>query len=743
MAAADSHHCEQTLMFTDIVGYSRLMGRNEAMAIDMLGDYRQILLFHIEGQGGQLVECIGDAIFARFDSAAQAAAAAIAIQQHLQAFNEPGDKKLPRLQTRIGLHKGEVTLRDNAVFGDTVNIAARLEPLAVADGICISQTVYDDIRLSLSAPAKYLGVQTLKNIEQKIRVYLIKPAGINWRDHLHYFLRGLTKKIITYRYPLTACLFVFIAAGFYFVPRWLVPGYTANYVEIADFQNLMNEKGDADYFSAGITEAVRSQLADMRDVYIVDTKEGIHAPIRLEGSVQRLGDNLRIAYRLFRRKDNVQIAGGKLDGTYQDIFILQDRLVGEIARYLADEFDLQNFRPAPLRLTGSVTAYDYYLQGLEYLHLPASHKTADEAIQSFTSALIHDKQFSLANAGLCSAYWKKYEITNSASWLNNAENHCLLALEQDNRSSIAYRAIGAIYRDTGNFEKAIEYLSRGLRVDPKDILTAIDLAMTYNFINDKPLAESIYIAAIKSAPKNWRVYDGYGYFLTLNGRYEEAIENYKKVISLTSSNVVALNNIGINYFYKSQYSDAAEYFERASSIEPSSVTFANTGNMYYSAGNFQMAIRMYEKSHRLEPENYQWMAYLADAYKFIPNEKSKSDEYFKLTADFARKEIALNPELPRAYHYLARSLACLGDLDGARKVMQVADTLETNSTDSIYTHLRIAILEENDDKIVKYVRYLLDTEYSDKLIWSDPDFSVLKDSRFEYLFFNKLMIRED
>lgn len=110
MVAEHNLHCEQTLMFTDIVGYSRLMGRNESLAIAMLGDYRKILLAHIESQHGHLVEFIGDAAFARFNSASAATAAAIAIQQQLLAFNELRDKKLPRLQARIGLHKGEVNL---------------------------------------------------------------------------------------------------------------------------------------------------------------------------------------------------------------------------------------------------------------------------------------------------------------------------------------------------------------------------------------------------------------------------------------------------------------------------------------------------------------------------------------------------------------------------------------------------------------------------------------------------------
>lgn len=734
MVAEHNQHCEQTLMFTDIVGYSRLMGRNEAMAIEMLGDYRKILLSHIEQQGGQLVEFIGDAIFARFDSAASATAAAIAIQQHLQAFNEVRDKKLPPLQTRIGLHKGEVMLRDGAVFGDSVNIAARLEPLAVADGICISQTVYDEVRFTLSSPAKRLGVQALKNIEQKIRVYLIKPSGIGWRDHLFYFLRSLNKCIVAYRYPLTASLLALIVAGFYFIPRWLVPGYAANYVEIADFQNLMNEKGDADYFSAGITEAVRSQLADMRDVYIVDAKEGIHAPIRLEGSVQRLGDNLRIAYRLFRRKDNVQIAGGKLDGTYQDIFILQDRLVGEIARYLADEFDLQNFRPAPLRLTGDVTAYDYYLRGLRFLDGQSSHENADEAIKYFNTALVHDPKFVLANTGLCEAYWKKYEITNAAALLNYAEEFCLEALSQDDGISRTYMAIGAIYRDTGRYEDAIKYLEKARSIDKNDAAIMVTLAVVYDLMGDKKYAENLYLKAISSSPKNWRVYSGYGKFLTRNGRHDEALLNYEKVLRLTPENIHVLNNMAISYSYKNEFKKAAQVFELAAEIEPNSYLYINAGNMYYSSGAINEAAKLYEKALMLQPKNYQFMMYVADAYKFIPNKKNDASDYFKRAIKSAEEEIKINKNIAKAYQCLARAYAYFGDLSKANDLMAEADKLDAASADSYYTHLRIAVIENESDKIAKYALSLLKTEYSIKLLLADPDFSVLKEDRFRHLF---------
>lgn len=734
MHAATTEHRDLTLMFTDIVGYSRLMGSDETLAVEMLGEYREILLSHIRAHGGIFVEFAGDAVFARFDTALTAVNAAIAIQQHLLAFNEDRDKKLPRLQTRIGLHKGEVMLRDDAIFGDTVNIAARLEPLAVPDGICISQSVYEEIRFTLSSPAKSLGNQTLKNIEHKIRAYLIKPAGIGWRDHLHYFLRGLNRKIVAYRYPLIASVLALIAAGVYFIPRWLVPGYAANYVEIADFKNLMDEKGEADYFSAGITEAVRSQLADMRDVYIVNPKEGVHAPIRLEGSVQKLGDNLRIAYRLFRRKNNVQIAGGKLDGTYQDIFILQDRLVGEIARYLADEFELQNFRPAPLKLTNDIAAYEFYLKGLDFLKRPSSHQNSDEAIKNFSTALIHDSNFFLAETGLCESYWEKYELTNAAIWLNNAEKYCLQALSKNENSSLVHKSIGVIYRAIGKYQESIEHFERAKVLDIDDVAPIVELAGVYDITGNTKRAEQLYLDALRSDPKNWKVFDGYGYFLTRNGRYDEAIETYKKALKLTPQNIFALNNLGINYFYKNKFDKAAEAFDHAASLEPSSATYANVGNMFYYAREFKKAASKFEAALKLEPDNYQMMVMLADSYKFIDGKKKLADMFFKLAIESARKEIEVNPKIAKSYQYLARSLTYFGDVEGAKKAMIVADELDVTSAESIYTHLRIAVRELNDDRTRKYAKKLLEVGYSAELLLADPDFLILREDRFSDVF---------
>jgi len=734
MVEDHQEHREQTLMFSDIVGYSRLMGRDEALTIEMLGDYRKILLAHIAEHDGVFIEFAGDAIFSRFDSAISAVKAAVAIQKHLQLFNQGRDKELPKLQTRIGIHKGAVLLRGNAVLGDDVNIAARLEPLAVADGICISKAIYDDIKIDIREPIKALGLQSLKNIQQKIRAYLIKPSGIKTRDHFHYFWLGCSKKINAYRYPISAAVLALFIAGFYFIPRWLVPGYAANYVEISNFQNLMNAGGESDYFSSGITEAVRSQLADMRDVYLVEADKGIHAPIRLEGSVQKVGDNLRIAYRIFRREGNIQIAGGKLDGAYQDIFILQDRLVGDIARNLATEFKLQNFRPAPLKLTNDITAYDYYLQGMDYLSRPSTQENFDEAIQRFNQALVHDRQFMLANSGLCDAYRRKYELTKSSNWINDAENHCLAALNQDDNSPKTYEAIGTLYRETGRYNEAIEYLKNARAKNPENISTLIALAGIYDLTHEEKIAEKLYIEAIQKSPKNWKTYQEYGYFLIRRGRHKDAIENYEHVLKLTPENVAALNNIGAAYIYMGDFKKAAQSLEKVVKIEPRGSSFLNTGSMYYFSGDFKKAVAMYLQALHIQPNDIEFLANIADAYFFIPSDKNLSDEYFKRVKIEGDKEMKSNSGSISVYQFMAMAYTHFGDITNARRNMLTADALDAENISSLYVYLRIAIAEGDETAIRLYTHKLLSGGYSEKLILADPYFSTLKSQRFQDIF---------
>ncbi len=720
-------HKKLTLMFTDIVGYSRLMGRDETTAIELLGEYRRILLARIEEHRGTLIEFAGDAIFARFDCPIAAVQAAVAIQKDLAEFNREQEKGMPLLQSRIGIHAGEVALKGSAVFGDDVNIAARLEPIAVADGICVSREVYRAVKDIVKEPVLSLGKQPLKNIENKIRVYLIRPAGITLGTHAHYFWRTFQQKLGAYRYPIAASILLLIAAGVYFIPRWLVPGYTANYVEIADFQNLMNEGGEADYFSAGVTEALRAQLADIRDVYILDADEGVRAPIRLEGSVQKLGENLRIAYRLFRRKDNVQIAGGKLDGAYNDIFILQDRVVAEIAGYLAEEFGLQNFRPAALKLTSDVTAYDYYLQGLDYSKRPSSHENIDTAIKMYSTALVHDSSFALANTGLCMSYAKKYDITLVNTWIKQAESYCNLALQQDDSLSETYEALGRIYRDTGRSEDAVRILTKAIEYDPENVDAMIKLANTYRLQSNDLLAEEMFKKAVSNEPRYWRSYQELATFYARKGELEKAIRTYRKVLSITPENSLAYTNMATAYTYLGEFDKAADAFDQSVTLRPTAIGYANAGWMNFLRKDYKEAAIMYKEAVRLSPQDYKWQLGLADSLRQIPDHSDEADKFYRRVIDLALPGLQINPRDLDAYQNLALSHLALGETSNAEEYLNSAFRINADDMYNHYINLRLQMAKENYDAAYTALGSLITAGYPSFFVEADPDLSTLKE----------------
>lgn len=726
MSSAAFQQRELTLMFTDIVGYSRLMGRDQAQTISMLEDYRRILVEQIAKQQGTVIEFIGDAVFARFDTPQAAVNAAVSIQKELFTFNHFRDKSLPRLQTRIGLHTGEVATKGDAVFGDDVNIAARLEPIAVADGICISKAVYDAVKENVKEPILSLGVQPLKNIESKIRAYLIRPLGITFKTRVHYFNLKLNQKLGAYRYPIAASVLAVIVSLFYLVPRWLVPGYDANYVEIADFQNLMNTGGEADYLSSGITEAVRSQLADVRDVYLVKSGEGILAPVMLEGSVQKVGDNLRIAYQLIRRKDKVQIAGGKLDGAYKDIFILQDRVVAEIAKYLAEEFGLPNFRPARIDFTSDVLAYDYYMRGLEWLNRSVGSETnMDEAIKFFTTALVHDENFVLAKVGLCSAYGQKFDATRVSDLLTKGERYCNEAFELNSTQPEVLAAIGEIYRLGGETKKAIPFIKKALEYEPDSYEALLNLGAIYRFENAFDDAVDVIEKAIQLQPRNWVGYNSKGIVYMRSGEFEKAIQSFQRALDVTPQNTTLLNNIGGAYYYLESYEKAGEFFEKAVSLEPDQKAYSNAGTTYYYAKNYEKAKEMFKEAVILSPSDYRWYLNLAEAYRKL-GESTLSVFNYRKSIELNRLYMQKNPNDFESYMYMAISNFYTDDLEMAYQNIKIAEQLAPVDVGVKYAKLRIWIESKTSEEIFSVARELIGMGYSFSQLKNDPDLEGMK-----------------
>lgn len=716
---------DATLMFTDIVGYSKLMGKDQSLTITMVEEYRAILHKEIENHQGIIVEFIGDAVFARFDTPEQGINAAVAIQKAIFTYNHFRDKQLPELHTRIGLHCGKAAIKNGALFGDNVNITARLEPIAYADGICLSEAMYKAITSGTQWPTLSLGIQPLKNIESRIRVWLIRPAGISYKVRLHYWNQKINRNLGVYRHAIAGFFILLLAAAWYFVPRILVPGYDANYVEITEFENAMPDNSQWGYLKAGITEDVRSQLADMRNIYVVDSGKGIQAPVILEGSIQRMGDNIRIAYRLLRRDGMVQIAGGKLDGAFNEIFILEDRLVAEIARYLSEEFGIEYLRPAKLQVTSSVTAYDYYLQGLEYLSKPTSHENSDKAINLFSTALVHDSNFALAEAGLCQAYRKKFVKTIGSNWLSNAEDHCKKALALEPDLPKAIESMGLIYSEQGRHEDAIKMLSDVLSRNPDNMQASMALADVYSEIDEYPLAVTTIEKAIALQPKNWEGYHMLGYLYLTNNQLKKAVDSYKQVLQFTPNNSTALNNLGVSYMYLGEFSKARKYYQAAVRMAPNAWGYSNVGLMDYFNRDYLSASKMFEKAIELSPEDYHYYSNLADTLQKIPYNEEKAKHYYLSAIPLIENTIKLNPNDAVAFAYLANAQFNLNKKDEALNSLQEAIALKQEDLDVLSIKARIEIEMKEFKKAQTTIKTMLELGYDSVLVMNDPDFDEL------------------
>lgn len=327
----------------DVVGYSRLMGENEAATVDTITAYREIMAELIKQHSGRIVDSPGDNILAEFASVVDAAQCAVAVQKEIQALNAelPENRKM---QFRIGINLGDVIEEGERIYGDGVNIAARLEALADPGGICISKTAFDHIESKLPLGYEYIGEQAVKNITKPVSAYkvlmdprIITSEGIKGKKGVPFWSRktGLAGGI--------AVIIIVIALGFWNFNLRNQPKETEGKTSIVvlPFKNLSDDP-EQEHFSDGITEELINVLAKVEGLKVVSRTsafyfKGKDVDIRavgeklkvdnvLEGSVRRSGSKVRITAQLINVEDDTHLWSETFDREMKDVFVIQDEI---------------------------------------------------------------------------------------------------------------------------------------------------------------------------------------------------------------------------------------------------------------------------------------------------------------------------------------------------------------------------------------------------------------------------------
>jgi TolB-like protein/class 3 adenylate cyclase/tetratricopeptide (TPR) repeat protein len=382
------------ILAADVVGYSRLMGRDESGTLARLRAHRKERFEPtLARHGGRLVKLTGDGALAEFPSAVDAMGAAIEFQQLMAEVNrsEPGDTAIV---FRIGLHLGDLIVEGDDLYGDGVNVAARLEGEAPPGGILISGNVHDAVVGRLKATVEDLGILTLKNIERPVQAFRVGWNASDWTPQA------------------TAAVF---SSGIAPPPYIEVPLPLPDRPSIAvlPFENMSGDP-EQEYFADGMVEDIITALSKFKALFViarnstftykgrsVDIKQvGRELGVRyvLEGSVRRAGGRVRVTGQLIEAQTGTHIWADKFDGAMEDVFDLQDKVTVNVVGAIAPKLERAEIERARQKPTELLRAYDLYLRAMALASWrDARRETYEDACRLFTEVTRSDPEYAAAH----------------------------------------------------------------------------------------------------------------------------------------------------------------------------------------------------------------------------------------------------------------------------------------------------------------------------------------------------------
>lgn len=472
------------IMFSDIAGYTALMGKDEQKAIALVKKSREFQKEYIKQYNGLLIDDPGDAVLACFNSASEAVHCAIEIIK--------ASKQEPELDLHVGIHLGEIIFSDEKLYGDGVNIAARIDTVAKAGEICVSEDVWKNLRNKSDLKAEPIGKRNFKNVSETVCVYRIvtdeDPAGKNYSP-----LRGFPKSIFNSRRKtiiFTIVILLLLVAGYFglskkyilFHPR----GALEKSVAVLPFKNESPDPGN-EYICNGIMEQIILYLQKIEGFRVPsrttiepfrDSSEGTQNIAKdlgvaniLEGTVQKSGKNIQVIVRLVQARTDDILWQDSFQKDISDIFEVQRDIAIQVAYALNASLSKDEKKSIREKKPAVLSAYNYYLQARDNLisyDKGLGTGYLDKAVDLFNKAILIDSTYADAYTGLGLAYWYKHYWNSymSGNFLDSVMYLADKALSFNQKSEEAYWLRSQYESETGNFNMAITEINHALKINP-------------------------------------------------------------------------------------------------------------------------------------------------------------------------------------------------------------------------------------------------------------------------------------
>jgi adenylate cyclase len=503
------------VLAADVAGYSRLIGDDEEGTLARLKQHRRELLDpKIAEHSGRIVKTTGDGVLVEFASAVDAVRCAIAVQESMAERNA-GVPQNKRIEFRIGMHVGDIVIEDDDIFGDGVNIAARLEGIADPGAICISDDAHRQVRGKLDLAFEDKGNQQLKNIASPIRVYALRPGAAAapasaTRAHLE------------------------------------LPDKPS--IAVLPFNNMSAEPGQ-DYLADGIVEAITAALSHIRSFFVIArnsafTYKGRAANVRdigkelgvaylLEGSVQKGGNRLRITVQLVETETGAHVWSSRYDGTVDDIFDLQDRITEQVAGALQPSIRIAEIERSRRKRPQDLGSYDYTMRAMPHVWALEKEESI-KALDLLEKALAIDPNYPLALslAGWCHAQGSVYNwVDDIPATQARAQALAERAAELSGDDPIILAVLGAVHTFVRNFGTARILLERAVAIDPNAAWAWSRLGWVENYADRPKNAVGHFEHALRLSPldpMNFNNYVGLASANEIMEQYEQAIAYYRR-----------------------------------------------------------------------------------------------------------------------------------------------------------------------------------------------------------------------
>jgi adenylate cyclase len=545
------------ILAADVVGYSRLMGADEAGTLTALKHHRQAVFDPaVAAHNGRIVKLIGDGTIVEFGSVVDAVNCALSVQRSGDLTPDETPPQ-PKIVLRIGINLGDVIIEGDDIYGDGVNIAARLEPLAEPGGICVSSIVNESIGNRIDAHFQDGGDISVKNIDRPIRVWKWQPTGTS------------------------------ISAAKPDAAKPATNGATAS-IAILPFTNMSGDP-EQEYFSDGITEDIITDLSKIAGLTVIArnssfTYKGRAVDVRavgrelgvrsvLEGSIRRAGNRVRITAQLIDATSGGHLWADRYDRDLTDIFEVQDDVTQRIVAALKVTLSPAEKAQRSDIGTSSIDAYDYSLRGREFLlGNPKNRGTFEQAKASFLKAIELDPNFAQAYAGLGFAYMFDYQnrwSDDPDGSLPLAKRYAEEAIEKNPKEPLA-RAVAAVTATfNGDLDRAQSQIGLALSLNP-------NLAMAYNIAGSIRMYAGQPLEAIPVIERAMRLDPAantqYLHFLgmanLLAGKYETAVALFKQRIALVPGTDFSRSALASALGYLGEIDEAHRVWRELKEINP-------------------------------------------------------------------------------------------------------------------------------------------------------------------------------